>query len=96
MGCGWGFVKSHHYTRSIEGEIFKVIIQEHFLSMLKNSPKAKGKVFPQEGDLSQNKVLAKDETKKRTLLDAAYSKYLQKYQNIYGENTAKKCSKIRQ
>ena len=44
IAYGWRFVKSHHYTGSIDGEALKIFIQDHFPSMLKNAPKPKCKI----------------------------------------------------
>ena len=55
----WGFIKSYHYTRSIDGEKISAFIQEHFPSTIENSSNPKVKIFFQGGDSSHNNVLGK-------------------------------------
>ena len=63
IAYSWGFTRSHHYTRSIDDGTFEAFIQEHFSSMLKNSPNPKGKIFLQDDDLSQKNVSEKEAIK---------------------------------
>ena len=55
-----GFIKCHHYTGSIDGETWKAFTEEHFPLMFQNLPNAKGKLFSQNGDPSQNSTLTKE------------------------------------
>lgn len=55
-----GFIEAHHYTETLDGEMCKAYIEEHFPAMFVNSTNPKGKLFLQDGDPSQNSKLARE------------------------------------
>ena len=53
-----GVIKCHQYFGSINSETCKSFIEKQFSDMFKNSANSKGKLFLQDGQLSQNSKIA--------------------------------------
>ena len=79
IAYGWGFMKLHHRTTSINGETIKTYIVQHFPSMLEIHPAQRlkysfGVVIYQRTAFRQKRLWK--------LLNATYSKHLQNLRTL--------------